>query len=193
MPPVLNECKRLITTVIWRMLHRMPYIASMIKGFFQLLLVLILCFCAEVFGQQSIPDRCEALLAAPPRPEGNQPIPEQLKIPEAPKTARQVSCFRSFSRNSTSEGKALRRTPRGACPLSKGTSRGVRSVLPVYYPSVLQERLRRVCVRMHTFPLSILNLHATSFSLPRSKVLLDPEYPHRYIPAGPFPASQSQP
>jgi hypothetical protein len=101
MPPVLNECKRLITTVIWRMLHRMPYIASMIKGFFQLLLVLILCFCAEVFGQQSIPDRCEALLAAPPRPEGNQPIPEQLKIPEAPKTARQVSCFRSFSRNST--------------------------------------------------------------------------------------------
>lgn len=73
----------------------------MIKGFAPLLVALILSFCLEVLGQQSIQSRCETLTAFPPRPEDNQPIPEQLKIPDAPKTARQVSCFRSFNGNST--------------------------------------------------------------------------------------------
>jgi hypothetical protein len=73
----------------------------MIKGFFPLLVALILSFSLEVLGQQSIQSRCETLTAFPPAPEDKQPIPEQLKIPEAPKTARQVSCFRSFNRNST--------------------------------------------------------------------------------------------
>jgi hypothetical protein len=62
---------------------------------------LILSLCLEVAGQQTIAKRCETLTTLPPRPEDSQPIPEQLKIPHAPKTARQVSCFRSLNRNST--------------------------------------------------------------------------------------------
>jgi hypothetical protein len=34
------------------------------------------------------------------RAEDNQPIPEQLKIPNAPKTAREVSCFVSLNKKS---------------------------------------------------------------------------------------------
>jgi hypothetical protein len=73
----------------------------MFKRFLPLLVVFSLCFCLKVFGQQSIPGKCETLTPFPPHSEDNQPIPEQLKIPEAPKTARQVSCFRPFNRNST--------------------------------------------------------------------------------------------
>lgn len=29
-----------------------------------------------------------------------QPIPEQIKVPDAPKTARSIQCFRSFTNNS---------------------------------------------------------------------------------------------
>jgi len=72
----------------------------MIKGFAPLQVALILSFCLDVIGQQPIQNTCETLAAFPLRSEDNQPIPEQLKIPDAPKTARQVSCFRSFNRNS---------------------------------------------------------------------------------------------
>jgi hypothetical protein len=73
----------------------------MVKCFAPLLVALILSFCLEALGQESIQRRCETLRAWPPRPEDNQPIPEQLKIPTVPKTAREVSCFSSFNRNST--------------------------------------------------------------------------------------------
>jgi len=47
--------------------------------------------------QKTIVERC----GAPSAPFDNQPIPEQLKIPDAAKTARQVSCFTSFNKDST--------------------------------------------------------------------------------------------
>lgn len=48
----------------------------------------------------SLAQKCEAL-TFPPRPEDSQPIPSQLMIPNAPRTVRDVSCFRSFNQNST--------------------------------------------------------------------------------------------
>ena len=48
-------------------------------------------------AQKTIVERCRAASA----PFDNQPIPEQLKIPDAAKTARQVSCFTSFKKDST--------------------------------------------------------------------------------------------
>jgi len=52
-------------------------------------------------GNQAIENNCESLKSASQRPEDNQPIPKQLKIPNAPKTAREVSCFESLNKNST--------------------------------------------------------------------------------------------
>jgi len=52
-------------------------------------------------GSQGIENACESLTSALKRPEDNQPIPEQLKIPNAPETAREASCFRSLEKNST--------------------------------------------------------------------------------------------
>jgi len=58
----------------------------------------VLSSCIQLLAQKSIIERCET---TPPSPYDSQPIPEQLKIPDAPKTARQVSCFTSFNKNST--------------------------------------------------------------------------------------------
>lgn len=63
-----------------------------------MLAVVVLSSCIQLLAQKSIVERCET---TPPRPYDNQPIPEQLKIPDAPKTARRVSCFTSFNKNST--------------------------------------------------------------------------------------------
>jgi hypothetical protein len=51
-------------------------------------------------GQESIVKRCE--FGKPHvQPDDSQPIPSQLKIPHAPKTARHVGCFATFSKKST--------------------------------------------------------------------------------------------
>jgi hypothetical protein len=62
------------------------------------LTVLVLFSCFQLSAQKSIVEKCET---TPPRPYDNQPIPEQLKIPDPPKTAREASCFTSFDKNST--------------------------------------------------------------------------------------------
>jgi len=61
------------------------------------LTVLFFSCCLRLPAQETIPERCHA----PHDPFDNQPMPEQFKIPDAPKTARQVSCFASFKKNST--------------------------------------------------------------------------------------------
>jgi len=48
-------------------------------------------------AQETIPERCHA----PHHPFDNQPMPEQFAIPDAPKTARQASCFASFKKDAT--------------------------------------------------------------------------------------------
>jgi hypothetical protein len=63
-----------------------------------MLSVVVLSSCIQLLAQKSIVERCET---TPPRPYDNQPIPEQLKIPDAPKTARRVSCFTQFNKNTT--------------------------------------------------------------------------------------------
>ena len=64
------------------------------------LAVLTVASCLQGRGQDSIVNRCEfGKLSA--RPDDSQPIPPQLKIPHAPKTARQVGCFTRFSKKST--------------------------------------------------------------------------------------------
>jgi len=60
--------------------------------------VVVLSSCIQLLAQKSIIERCETI---PTHPYDSQPIPEQLRIPDAPKTARQVSCFTSFNKNST--------------------------------------------------------------------------------------------
>lgn len=60
----------------------------------------ILSFCFQLLGQQSVVSRCETT-TFPPRPDDSQTIPEQLKIAHAPRTARQVSCFTAFNKDST--------------------------------------------------------------------------------------------
>ncbi len=65
-----------------------------------LLTVLTLSFCFQLVGQQSIVKKCESTKLAPGAGE-NQPIPEQLKLPEVPETAREVGCFSSLPKNST--------------------------------------------------------------------------------------------
>ena len=64
------------------------------------LVVLALSSYLQAVAQQTIVKRCEAK-TFPPRPYDNQPIPEQLRIPGAPKTARRVGCFTSFNKTST--------------------------------------------------------------------------------------------
>ena len=59
---------------------------------------LILFLSSELVAQKAISERCSATSS---RHEDSQPIPEQLKVPKAPKTARQVSFFHSFNRSST--------------------------------------------------------------------------------------------
>jgi hypothetical protein len=68
--------------------------------FVPVLAALILSFSLHLIAQQSVVSRCETT-TLPPRPENNQTIPEQLQIPHAPKTARQVSCFMGFKKAST--------------------------------------------------------------------------------------------
>ena len=68
--------------------------------FLAMLAVLAVSSCLQGRGQESIVKRCEwGKLSA--HPEDSQPIPPQLQIPHAPKTARQVGCFTSFSKKST--------------------------------------------------------------------------------------------
>ena len=61
------------------------------------LTTLVLSSCLHVAAQEKIGEKCHA----PRDPFGNQPMPEQFKIPDAPKTARQVTCFTSFEKAST--------------------------------------------------------------------------------------------
>jgi len=70
----------------------MPYFSVLLAAF-------VLSSGLRLYGQQSIVQRCEAARSLP-RAEDNQPIPEQLKIPNAPKTAREVSCFVSLNKKS---------------------------------------------------------------------------------------------
>jgi hypothetical protein len=56
--------------------------------------------CFQLSAQQTVAKKCEGK-RFPSRPEENQPIPEQLKVPDAAKTARQVSCYASFNKQST--------------------------------------------------------------------------------------------
>jgi hypothetical protein len=63
------------------------------------LAILALSTCSQLLAQQTIIKRCETTF--PPRPDDSQPIPEQLKIPDAAKTGRLVSCFTSFGKKST--------------------------------------------------------------------------------------------
>jgi hypothetical protein len=58
---------------------------------------LIVSFCPELDAQHAISERC-GTVSLPQ--QDSQPIPEQLKIPTAPKTSRQVTCFRSFDHTS---------------------------------------------------------------------------------------------
>lgn len=69
------------------------------RYFSVLLAAFVLSSGLRLYGQQSIVQRCEAARSLP-RAEDNQPIPEQLKIPNAPKTAREVSCFVSLNKKS---------------------------------------------------------------------------------------------
>jgi hypothetical protein len=62
-----------------------------------MLAVVVLSSSIQLLAQKSIIERCETTL---PRPYNSQPIPEQLKIPDTPKTVRQVICFTSFNKNS---------------------------------------------------------------------------------------------
>jgi hypothetical protein len=62
------------------------------------LAVLVLSGCFQISAQKSMIEKCET---NPFHPNYSQPIPEQLKIADAPKTARELSCFTSFNKNST--------------------------------------------------------------------------------------------
>ena len=53
--------------------------------------------CLQLVAQETVAERCHA----PHDAFGDQPMPEQFKIPDVPKTARQVSCFTSFKKDST--------------------------------------------------------------------------------------------
>jgi hypothetical protein len=61
------------------------------------LTVFIFFSCLQLAAQETVAERCHA----PHESFGNQPMPEQFKIPDAPKTARQISCFTSFKKDST--------------------------------------------------------------------------------------------
>jgi Domain of unknown function (DUF6438) len=52
---------------------------------------------AQLSTQETVPERCHVARD----PFDNQPMPEQFKIPNAPKTARHVSCFVAFKKDST--------------------------------------------------------------------------------------------
>jgi hypothetical protein len=70
------------------------------RKFSPVIAALVLSSCLRLEGQQPIVKRCE-VKNLPPHAEDNQPIPEQLKIPNAPKTAREVSCFAYLNKKST--------------------------------------------------------------------------------------------
>ena len=66
-----------------------------IRWLHAVLTVLVFSCCLRLPAQETIPERCYP----PHAPFDNQPMPEQFKIPDAPKTARRVSCFASFKKN----------------------------------------------------------------------------------------------
>jgi PBP1b-binding outer membrane lipoprotein LpoB len=53
--------------------------------------------CLQLAAQDTVAERGHA----PHDPFDNQPMPEQFKMPNVPKTARQASCFASFKKDST--------------------------------------------------------------------------------------------
>jgi hypothetical protein len=61
------------------------------------LAVLVFSCCLRLPAQETIPERCRA----PHDRFDNQPMPEQFEISDTPTTARQVSCFASFKKNSS--------------------------------------------------------------------------------------------
>jgi hypothetical protein len=69
-----------------------------------LLAALVVSGSLQLAAQESIPDKCQMPSFFMGRRDSsfmNQPLPEQLKIPDLPKTARQVSCFTSLKKDST--------------------------------------------------------------------------------------------
>jgi hypothetical protein len=66
------------------------------RKLYAVFVALVLSSC-QLAAEETIAERCKASRA----PFGNQPMPEQFKIADAPKTARQVSCLTSFEKAST--------------------------------------------------------------------------------------------
>lgn len=60
--------------------------------------VLVLSSLLHAAAEKTIAERCDT---SPNDPFMNQPIPEELNIADAPKTAREISCFASFKKKST--------------------------------------------------------------------------------------------
>ncbi len=56
--------------------------------------------CLQSTAQQTLADKCKTLTSSTRR-DDSQPMPPQIMLPDAPKTAQQVSCFRSFTQNTT--------------------------------------------------------------------------------------------
>ena len=67
------------------------------RTLYGVLTVLVVSCCVHLAAQETIAQRCHA----PRDPFVNQPMPDQFKIPDAPKTARQIGCFASFKKDST--------------------------------------------------------------------------------------------
>lgn len=70
------------------------------RGFLASSLILLLC--GGALTQQTASKPRRKVTGLPPyMTDIPQPIPEQIKLSDAPKTARQVKCFRSFTEDST--------------------------------------------------------------------------------------------
>jgi hypothetical protein len=67
------------------------------RKFHAVLSVLVFSSCLQLAAQETMADRCHA----PRDPFYNQPMPDEFQTLDAPKTARQVSCFTSFKQAST--------------------------------------------------------------------------------------------
>ena len=62
-----------------------------------ILSALILSSCLQLSAQKTVGELCHV----PRDAFSNQAMPEELRIPNVPKTSRRVSCFRSFKKDST--------------------------------------------------------------------------------------------
>ncbi len=54
----------------------------------------------DIAAQESLVQRCESAHPST-RADENQPMPDQLELPDAPKTARSVACFSALAKDST--------------------------------------------------------------------------------------------